>query len=166
MILIFKINNFYNKNSFLFIKLFSEPIETIVQSISSEGTTSLHKPISKNKKINKNNKSDILPSSHLMQAQNFSNFRNLHLSLILLIGKNQQDCILQSLLLQHALQLLLSQLDPLAINTVDHIDEGMGVLEVVFPQLADLVLSSDVPHLELYVLVFNRLHVETDRRRR
>ena len=36
----------------------------------------------------------------------------------------------------------------------------LGVLEVVSPQGADLVLATDVPHGEADVFVLHRLHVE------
>ena len=50
--------------------------------------------------------------------------------------------------------------DPLAVVGVDDEDESLGVLEVVAPQRADLVLTADVPHGEADVLVLDRLHVE------
>ena len=50
--------------------------------------------------------------------------------------------------------------DPLAIVGVDDEDESLGVLEVVAPQRADLVLAADVPHGEANVLVLDRLDVE------
>lgn len=51
--------------------------------------------------------------------------------------------------------------DPLAIVGVDDEDESLGVLEVVAPQRADLVLAADVPHGEADVLVLDGLHVES-----
>ena len=51
--------------------------------------------------------------------------------------------------------------DPLAIVGVDDEDESLGVLEVVAPQRADLVLAADVPHGEADVLVLDGLYVES-----
>ena len=52
--------------------------------------------------------------------------------------------------------------DTVPIIRVHHKDQPLGVLIVMPPQGADLVLSPHVPHSEGDVLVLHRLHVETE----
>ena len=79
---------------------------------------------------------------------------------ILLVGKDQQECVSELILVQHTLQLLTSLHHTVAIVAVDNENDTLGVLEVMPPQRSDLVLSSNIPHGELNVLVFHRLNVE------
>mgnify|MGYP004415987879 CR=1 FL=1 len=51
--------------------------------------------------------------------------------------------------------------DAVAIVTIDDEDQALRVLEVVSPQRTNFVLSSDIPHRERNVLVFDRFDVET-----
>jgi hypothetical protein len=80
---------------------------------------------------------------------------------ILLVGEDEKNGIPQLILVQHALQLLASLDDTIAIVGVDNEDDTLGVLEVVPPQRTDLVLTTDIPHGELDVLVLDSLDVET-----
>lgn len=80
---------------------------------------------------------------------------------ILLVGENQEQGIPELVLVQHALQLLAGLNDTVSIVAVDHEDDTLGVLEVVSPQGTDLVLSTDIPHGELDVLVLDGLDVES-----
>ena len=59
------------------------------------------------------------------------------------------------------MELLPGLSDTLSIVGVDDEDESLGVLEVVPPEGADLVLTAHVPHGEADVLVLHRLYVET-----
>jgi hypothetical protein len=80
---------------------------------------------------------------------------------ILLIGENQEESIPKLVLVQHALQLL-SGLDyTIAIVGVNDKNDTLGVLEVMSPQRSDLVLSTDIPHGELDILVLDSLDVES-----
>ena len=54
-------------------------------------------------------------------------------------------------------------LDAFAIERVDDEDERVGVVEVVAPQRAELLLPAHVPHREHHVLVLHLLHVEACR---
>ena len=47
---------------------------------------------------------------------------------------------------------------------VDHINEGVDVLEVVRPQIAKLELAPNVPTIELDLLVLESLNVEANSR--
>lgn len=79
---------------------------------------------------------------------------------ILLVGKNQENGIPQLILVQHALQLLSGLNNTIAIIAVDNEDDALGVLEVMPPQRPDLVLSTNIPHGELDILILDRLNVE------
>lgn len=81
---------------------------------------------------------------------------------ILLVGKDEQDSVSQFVLVQHALQFFPGLGDSVSVVGVDHEDDTLGVLEVVSPQRSDLVLSTDIPHGERDVLVFNGFDVETN----
>ena len=50
------------------------------------------------------------------------------------------------------------------VRAVDDIDEPLRVVKVVLPEAAKFVLATDVPAVELEVLVLERLHVEANRR--
>jgi hypothetical protein len=79
---------------------------------------------------------------------------------ILLVGEDQKNGVPQLILVEHALELLPSLNNTIAIVAVDDEDDALGVLEVVPPQGADLVLTTDIPHGELDVLVLDGLDVE------
>jgi len=78
----------------------------------------------------------------------------------LLVGEYEEDGVAQLILVEHALELLTGLGNTVAIVAVNNEDDALGVLEVMPPQRPDLVLSTDVPHGELDVLVFDRLDVE------
>ena len=84
---------------------------------------------------------------------------------ILLVGEHQEESITELVLVQHALQLLTGLDDTIPIVAVNHEDDTLGVLEVVAPQRSNLVLTTDIPHGELNVLVFDSLDVESCIRR-
>lgn len=79
---------------------------------------------------------------------------------ILLVGEDQEESVAELVLVQHALQLLTGLDNTIPIVAVDHEDDTLGVLEVVAPQRTNLVLTTDIPHGELNVLVFDGLDVE------
>ena len=79
---------------------------------------------------------------------------------ILLVGEDQQNGVSQLVLVQHALQLLAGLDDTVTIVAVNDEDDALGVLEVMSPQRSDLVLTTDIPHGELDVLVLDGLNVE------
>ena len=54
--------------------------------------------------------------------------------------------------------------DALGVVAVHHVDEPLSVLEVVLPEAAQLVLTTDVPTVELKILVLKGLNIEADRR--
>ncbi len=80
---------------------------------------------------------------------------------ILLVGEDQQKSISKLVLVQHALELQAGLTNTVAIVGIDNEDDTLGVLEVMSPQWSDLVLSSDIPHGELDVLILDGLDVES-----
>lgn len=96
-----------------------------------------------------------------MQAKLVSNLGSVHgVGQILLVGEDEEESVAELVLVKHALKLLASLDDTVAIVGVDDEDDTLGVLEVMPPQRADLVLSTDIPHGELNVLVLDGLDVE------
>lgn len=79
---------------------------------------------------------------------------------ILFVGKDQEQGITELILVEHALQFLTCLNNTIPVVRVDDEDDTLSVLEVVSPQRSDLILSADVPHGELDVLVFDGLDVE------
>jgi hypothetical protein len=79
---------------------------------------------------------------------------------ILLVGEDEEKGVPQLILVEHALQLLTSLGHTVAVIAVDDEDDALGILEVVAPQGANLVLTTDVPHGELDVAVLDGLDVE------
>ena len=80
---------------------------------------------------------------------------------ILFVGEDQEHSVPQLILVQHSLELLTCLHNTIAIVAVNDEDDTLGVLEVMPPQRTDLVLTTDIPHGELDVLVLDRLDVET-----
>ena len=57
---------------------------------------------------------------------------------ILLVGKHQQDGVAELVLVEHAVKLVPSLGDAVAIVAIHHEDQTLRVLEVVPPERADL----------------------------
>lgn len=80
---------------------------------------------------------------------------------ILLVGEDQQKSVSELILVQHTLELFTGLDNTVAIVGINNKDDTLGVLEIMSPQRSDLVLSSDIPHGELNVLVLDGLDVES-----
>lgn len=118
-----------------------------MEAVSSKGAGALDVPVS---------------ATQGVQTQLLHHLRDAHHTHVLLVGQNKQHGVLELVLREHLLQFLPGDLNSFFIRGVDHVDEGLGVLVVVLPELSDLVLSSDVPHGELDLLELNGFHVESD----
>lgn len=79
---------------------------------------------------------------------------------ILLVGKDQENCVTEFVLVQHALEFLPGLNNTVAIVAVDDENDTLSILEVVPPQRSNLVLTTDIPHGEGDVLVLDSLDVE------
>jgi hypothetical protein len=80
---------------------------------------------------------------------------------ILLVSENEKKSIPEFILVEHTLQLLPSLDNSITIIAINDEDNTLGILEVMSPQRSNLVLSANIPHGELNVLVFYSLDVET-----
>lgn len=79
---------------------------------------------------------------------------------ILLVCEDKEKSIAELILVQHALQFFSGFDNTISIVGVDDEDDTLGVLVVVAPKWSDLVLTTNVPHGELNVLVLYGLNVE------
>ena len=60
------------------------------------------------------------------------------------------------------MELVGGTVNALTIGGVDDIDEAIGVLEVISPERAELLLPTDIPDGEAHVFVLHLLNVESD----
>jgi len=128
----------------------AQPLETLVKTVTGCGASRLDVPGA---------------LSEAVEAKLVGNLGSVHcVGQILLIGENQKESVPEFVLVQHALELLTCLYNTIAIVAVNDEDDTLGVLEVMPPQRSDLVLTADIPHGELDVLVLNRLNVESDGR--
>ena len=83
---------------------------------------------------------------------------------ILLVREHEQETILHFPVTQYAVQLLLRLVDTVPVLAVDDEDQTLRASVVMPPEGSNLVLSSNIPDVELGVLVCDCLHVEADGR--
>lgn len=113
--------------------------------------------------------------SHLRRGHGYKNHKESHEAQllaqqviprtswqILLVGKHKQQAVLHFTVAQYTVQLLLRFVNSFPVLAVNDEHEALCSGIVVPPEGPNLVLSSDVPHVELDVLICHRLHVETD----
>ena len=79
----------------------------------------------------------------------------------MLVGENKEESIAKLVFIQHALQLFPGLDNTVTVIAVDNENDTLSVLEVMSPEGTDLVLTTDIPHSKLNVLVFDSLNVET-----
>lgn len=84
---------------------------------------------------------------------------------ILFVGEDKEKSIAQLIFVEHALEFFTSLDDTISIVGVDHEDDTLGILKVMSPKRSNLVLTTNIPHGELNVLVFDSFNVETCERR-
>jgi hypothetical protein len=127
-----------------------EPLKTLIETVTGGGTGGLDVPGA---------------LSQAVEAKLVCDLGGVHgIGKILLVGKDKENGISELVLVEHALKLLSGLNDTVAIVGVDDEDDTLSVLEVVPPQRSDLVLTTDIPHGELNVLVLDGLDVETNGR--
>ena len=81
---------------------------------------------------------------------------------VLLVGEDEEHGVAKLFLSKHLVEFLAVLLNSLSIIGVNDIDEALGVGVVMSPEKSDLVLTTDIPHVERDVLVLDRLDVEAD----
>jgi hypothetical protein len=60
------------------------------------------------------------------------------------------------------MQFLFRLVDPLSVLAIDHEDKTLSAGVVVSPERPYLILTTDIPYIEFYVLVGYGFHVEAD----
>ena len=81
---------------------------------------------------------------------------------ILLVGKDQKQRVFHFAIVDNLVQLRLGLLEAGGITRVHDEDQTLCTGVVVSPERADLVLTTDIPHIELDVLIGHALDVESD----
>lgn len=81
---------------------------------------------------------------------------------VLLVGEDQDDGVLHLPVVDDPVELLPRLVDPVPVGTVHHENQPLGAGVVMSPERPDLVLAAHIPHVELDILVGDRLHVEPD----
>jgi len=132
------------------LNFLGEPVKTLEQTVTRGGASGLDVPLA-------------LPQA--VQTQLVCNLSDGHgIRKILLVGKDEQQGVPEFILIEHALELLAGLGHTVAIVAVNDEDNTLGVLEVVPPKGADLVLTTDIPDGELDVAVLDSLNVKADGR--
>lgn len=83
---------------------------------------------------------------------------------ILLIGKDQQESILHFAIVDNLVKLGASLLQTSSVAGVHNEDQTLCTRIVVSPEGSDLVLSTNIPDIELHILIGDAFNVETDGR--
>jgi hypothetical protein len=126
----------------------AEPFQTLVETITGSSTSRLDVPGTLAERV---------------KTKLVGDLGGVHgVGKILLVGEDKEKGVAELILVEHALQLLTGLYNTIPIVGVDDEDDTLGVLEVVPPQRANLVLPANIPYGELNVLVLNSLDVETD----
>jgi hypothetical protein len=126
----------------------AQPLETLVETVSGGSASRLDVPGT---------------LSEAVKTELVGDLSGVHgVGQILLVGEDEEKSITELVLVEHTLKLLAGLDNTVAIVGVDDEDDTLGVLEVMSPERTDLVLSTDIPHGELNVLVLDSLDVEAD----
>ena len=125
-----------------------EPVEALVESLGGGGAATLEEPGALTEGVEAELLGDIGGGHGLGE--------------ILLVGEDEEDGVAELILGKHLLELITGLSDTSRVVGVDDEDNTIGVLEVVTPEGAELILTSHIPHGELEVLVLDGLHVESD----
>lgn len=80
----------------------------------------------------------------------------------MLVGEHQKQSILHFTVVDDLVQFRASLLHTGGIARVNHEDQSLCTGVIVSPERSDLVLTTDIPDVELDVLVGHTLDVESD----
>lgn len=133
----------------LFGELVTQPVQALVEAVSLRGAGALDVPVTSPQRVETELVGELGGGHGIGQ--------------ILLVGKHQQHRVPQLVLLEHVGELAFRLADALAVVAVHHVDQALGILEVMPPERPDLVLAAHVPHGEADIPVLDRLDVEADR---
>lgn len=82
----------------------------------------------------------------------------------MLVCEYQQQCVFHFAVANDSAQFCSCLLDTVTVVAVDDKDKALGSAVVVAPKRPNLVLSTDIPNIELRVLIRDGLDVEADGR--
>ena len=131
----------------LVTELIGQPVQSLIEPVPTGDTGDLNVPV---------------PLVQKVQAQLVRDLGHVHgIEAVLLVCKHEQGSIPELVLHQYPHELHWGLLHALSDTIVNHKDETLCALEVVAPQMLDLVLTAHVPHGEADVLVLQSFHIET-----
>ena len=81
---------------------------------------------------------------------------------ILFVGINQDNGVLELFIVDHFVEFFLGIINSISIVRVDDENDTLGVGVVMPPELSDLILTTDIPHVEADILVLDSLDVESN----
>ena len=119
----------------LFIDGVDQPFNTLVKAFLAEGGAGLNVPCA----IRNVHKLEVLHNS----VGGKSKLK------VLLVGEDKEGHFLEVWLLEQGHKFLRALFETHVVSRVDHVDEAISVLVVVFPVGSDLALTSNVPHVQL-----------------
>lgn len=124
-----------------------QPIQSFVQPFAACRDCALHVPPS---------------CTQLRQTKVLAHLGRRHGSLqVLFIGKDKQSTVPHQRILNDRFEFACRSPNPLAVQRIHHIDQTVGVVEIVPPKWSQLLLTTHIPHRELHVLVLYLLYVES-----
>jgi len=126
-----------------------QPVEAFHEAVTAHGTGGLDEPGA---------------AADRVQTELVGDFGAAHgAGQVLLVSEDEKHGVLEFLFAEHLVKLVAVLLNALLVVGVDDEDETLRVLVVVSPEQSDLVLTTDIPHVERDVLVVDGLHVEANR---
>ena len=130
------------------LQLARQPVQSLKQTFTSGGTGWLYEPVT------------LL---QVVETELVSHLGSVHgIWQVLLVGKYQDDALSQLIVAQHLLKFVSGLADTLSIVGIDNKDDSVGVCVVMSPQWTNLVLTSDVPHGKVHLLVLDGFNVEAN----
>ena len=118
----------------LLVERAREPVEALVQAVAGGRASRLDVPVALAERV---------------QAELVGDLSSIHrVRQVLFVGEHQQDRLAQLVLIEHAVQLVARLTHAIAVVRVDHEDDALGILVVMAPQRADLVLAAHICECE------------------
>lgn len=101
------------------------------------------------------------PIFDIRQAQSLSDLQLIHgIGQILFVGEDEHWSSTEFLLLEHQIELLLGDLEALAVGRVDYEDHGVGVLVIAPPVWTKPGLTTEIPDLQFKIIEGDGLDIE------
>ena len=135
-------------SSLLLLNCVCQPLQPVYDALPGDGTGGLDEPI---------------PLLQLPQPKLVRDLRRAAAAgQIELVGEEENRGLPHPVVVKDVVQFLRGLLEPVPVGAVHHVDEGVGVLEVVLPQRPELCLAAHIPDGEVNVLVDDAFNVESD----